>query len=900
MKRFTTLLAGVLCTALAANAVPARRGFHTLTQPDGTTVTVQKVGDEFGHYYVTTDNTPMLRDADGFLRYATADNNGNITLSSTKTGVDRTLFNKAIEKRRASKPRLRQAAASRVAAQYGMGLNGANYPRTGKVRCLVFLVQYSDVKFTLSDPSSYFKSLFNQEGFSQYGNSGSVRDYFLDQSNDRFDVTYDVYGPITLKNKRSYYGGNDLYGDDQHPEEMAAEAAEQLKSQIDFSQYDYDNDGNVDNIFVVYAGEGEATDGPEESVWPHQWEIPNGKTYNGKTLAGYCCVNEWDYNDTPASIGTFVHEFSHVMGLPDLYHTTNSYAAYTPGNWSVLDYGPYNNDGRTPPAYSAYERNAMGWLEPIVLDGPESVSLKEIQSSNTCYLIQTEKNTEFFLLENRQQTGWDIYLPGHGMLVWHVDYVPSIFQNNTVNNTASHQYVDIIEANGSADSFDLDTMAGYTFPGTKNKTSLTATTKPALQSWGGKGIDLPLTSIAEKNGIITFDVAGGNFEFGTPATPALKAADNGTITVTWSALDHATDYLLNVYTRENDKKVPFGSYTDFSTGDVTSHVIEGVQGETEYFVTIAGKAGSLVSDASAEASVTTPAINIAYTAPTALGVTLDTYGNATFTWQEHKNAHHYLLTVEYESGTGGTTTTTVDFGSAKTATFPTGWNWSASATEVYTSTGNYGKASPSLKFSKTGMCLTSEFFADPIKEVSFWIKGNQANESNVLDIEGRESETGSWSKVHSVTPSNYNKAGQTVSFTPEGSLKQIRFTYVKNGSGNAGVDDITIFCLDKSWVMHPDFKALNVGNTTHHNATLSGAPKRIRFYVTAVDAAGNTSKISNSIVTEATSEAGIVEVETADDNAPVEYFNLQGIRVVNPSNGIFIRRQGSKTSKVIL
>ncbi|MDE6468996.1 MAG: hypothetical protein K2L28_08910, partial [Muribaculaceae bacterium] len=207
MNRFTTLLAGVLCTALAANAVPARRGFHTLTQPDGTTVTVQKVGDEFGHYYVTPDNTPMLRDADGFLRYATADSNGNISLSATKSAGDRSLFNKAIEKRRASKTRLRHAVANRVADQYGMGLNGANYPRTGKVRCLVFLVQYSDVKFTLSDPSSYFKSLFNQKGFSQYGNSGSVRDYFLDQSNDRFDVTYDVYGPMRLKDKRGDCGG---------------------------------------------------------------------------------------------------------------------------------------------------------------------------------------------------------------------------------------------------------------------------------------------------------------------------------------------------------------------------------------------------------------------------------------------------------------------------------------------------------------------------------------------------------------------------------------------------------------------------------------------------------------------------------------------------------------------
>lgn len=145
------------------------------------------------------------------------------------------------------------------------------------------LVEYSDVKFKIDDPSDYFTRLFNENGFSDYGGTGSVRDYFTDQSNGKFDIHYDVFGPVTLAGKRSYYGSNNSFGDDSNPEGMVREAAELLKNEIDFSQYDYDNDGRIDNIFIVYAGEGEADGGPAESVWPHAFEITNGKTYNGKS-----------------------------------------------------------------------------------------------------------------------------------------------------------------------------------------------------------------------------------------------------------------------------------------------------------------------------------------------------------------------------------------------------------------------------------------------------------------------------------------------------------------------------------------------------------------------------------------------------------------------------------------
>ena len=172
--------------------------------------------------------------------------------------------------------------------------------------------------------------------------------------------------------------------------------------------------------------------------------------------------------------------------------------------------GNYNNNSRTPAAYGAFERNALGWNEPRVLDGPADIELEHILGSNESCLIPTEKDTEFFLLENRQKKGWDAYVPGAGMLIWHIDYNSRVWQNNKVNINRSHQYVDIVEAGGTANNGINSAMRSYTFPGSKNVTNFTSSTTPALKSWAGKAIDLPITDIKESNGKISFKVAGGS------------------------------------------------------------------------------------------------------------------------------------------------------------------------------------------------------------------------------------------------------------------------------------------------------------------------------------------------------------------------------------------------------
>lgn len=897
MKKLSTLLIVALASAFVANAVPARRGLFDLAQPDGSTVKVQLVGDEYSHYYLTEDGVPALPGADGCLRYASADAVGNISLSVDKVqnaltrnvaGVKaakaaasvsgKEAFVKAMAARAevARVKRMARNAASRVAPQNGLGLFSGNYPRKGKVRSLVFLVNYTDVKFTTPNAGDYFSRLLNEEGFSDNGATGSARDYFLDQSLEQFDVHFDVYGPVDLPFNRRYYGGNDEYGDDANAHEMVTDAAEILADQINFADYDYDNNGLVDNIFILYAGTGEASGGPDYSVWPHSYELvdyngnPNGPIYNGKRLYSYACSNELE-GTKACGIGTFVHEFSHVMGLPDLYSTGGSNLSCTPGEWSVMDYGPYNNNGRTPPSYSIFERNAMGWLDPTVLNGPATIRLEAIDQSNSGCLIPTEYTNEFFLLENRQQQGWDKYIPGHGMLVWHIDFSQTIWDRNVVNNNPSHQYVDIVEANNN-DSGSDEAMKGYAFPGTRGVTSFTSSTTPALRSWAGRAIGLPITEIAENNGVITFNVSGGKIEFDTPDAPQVTPADNGTALVKWNEVPFAKEYLLNIYTKdEGGAHHHFAAYTDYVVAGATEHTVQGLEGETEYFATIAARTGMSVSDPSDEASFTTPAVGIRHVVPTATDGSGVIGSEATFNWQPVKTAAKYFLTVEAETGSGDKEVT-VDFGSGSTLTIPDGWSWTGKATDRYAASSGsqfFGEAAPSLKFAKDGVCLTSPLMDGNIQEIRFWLRfapGNEAASGNSLRVEGRAGSDAAWvvldeiGDLHEILGN-----GKTIKVVPETSARQVRFSYVKPDVGNLAFDDLTIVLPGVSYNAIEGLTHVDVGNKLSHTAAMPAGVERVRFFVEAADEAGTMSKPSNAVLVALAANSGLTGITAAAD-----------------------------------
>lgn len=810
----------------AAMAVPAKRTTFTAIQPDGTTLTLTRAGDEFHKYFIADDGQIVVGDdIRGYYFAAVEVSSGRIISSGVEAAdaASRNARQKAyieeadhakIDEAMRNAPGLSRFARAKsvrtlmpksksgIQAQSGVGLfPNATYPREGSPKGLIILVQYTDVKFDSSyDAAEYFSRMISERGFSDYNATGSALDWFTDTSMGQFTPDFDVYGPITLPNNQSYYGGNDNYGDDKAPWDMVIDGCKLLDSQVNFKDYDTDGDGYVDNVFVFYAGRGEADGGGANTVWPHQWELSELNkqfTLDGVTIDRYACSNEWD-GSKPDGIGTFVHEFSHVMGLPDLYNTNTASAYYTPCQWSVMDYGSYNNDSRTPSTYSIFERNALGWIDPIVLDNtPCSIELAHIEESNSGCIIPTSKSTEFFLLENRQQNGWDKYLPGHGMLIWHIDYNSSVWNSNVVNNTESHQYVDIEEANNMPLGNNATALRNWAFPGDSGQyTSFTDNTTPSMKTWAGASLGIPVTNITETGGIISFDVCGGK--------PAIDSPN---------------------------ANVP--------TGDQIGN---------DFFIA---------------------------------------------SWSEVEGAVDYLLTVSAADELV-TTTDTNDFGSGNTIMVPEGW--SVSNTKSYTAAGNYGQASPSLRMESEYNMTTPEY-EYPITAISFWAKG-QGQTTNTATLYAVDGST----ETELTKFSNWDTSkGATVNYTlSRNDVHQLKLVYNKESSGNLAIDDVVITTSSEGTAVLPDYNGRSSAGATQMRVEGLPADKsKFTYSVVAVDAYGKRSAPSNHIEVDMNS-SGIYGVETDDMNAPVEYFNLQGVKVENPGTGIYIRRQGTKVEKFVL
>ena len=474
-------------------AVPARRGGMVITQPDGTEVTVYQHGDEHFHWITNEKGEWLKLDENGYYR------------------VTQALSNEEIFVRRMASPK-----------RAAMGA----YPLNIAPRGLVILVNFADVAFETE--KAEMDSMLTGENYTRdysytyrgqtynVQSQGSARQYFEDASFGQYSPEFDVVGPVTVSKNMEYYGQNDRYGSDLYPQTMVSEACKLADTQfgVDFTRYDNNGDGDVDFVFVIYAGYGEADGGADETIWPHAWNLLSAGTrcvIDGKTVDLYACGNELDfYSKKHTGIGTFCHEFSHVLGLPDLYDTNQEtpHEKKTLGSWSIMDYGPYNNEGNTPPAFSAYERFFMGWSKPELIIDTANITLEDIKESNRALLISSSdehnligndpKPTTFYLLENRQQNGWDEYLPGHGLMITKIQYNYNKWFENTVNNIATSMGIDLIEADGKTPTYKqngYDGKATDLFP-----TGATEYTKIAVH---------PIEDIKEIDGVIYFKYKGG-------------------------------------------------------------------------------------------------------------------------------------------------------------------------------------------------------------------------------------------------------------------------------------------------------------------------------------------------------------------------------------------------------
>lgn len=525
-------------------------------------------GDEWHHWLADLDGNLMLTDEAGFYHRAT-----EAELSQWQAEAEASQQRRAeVNARRVKRLEASRARQQRVAEgegddyTWGDSIPAASsedshfyFPTRGKVHGLVVLVEYQDVKFTIEDPLQVYSDMMNKEGFDyaaseKYVHHGSAHDYFYQNSMGQFDPQFDVYGPLTLLHERAYYGGNN----DRYAYQMITEACEQLDSLgVDFNLYDNDHNGQIDFVFAFYAGEGENATRISNQVWPHAWDIQSAGGgnifFDDLMLADYACTCEL-YKDRLDGVGTFCHEFSHVLGLPDLYDV--NYNADAPYNYSVLDNGCYALSGYCPIGYSSYERYELGWLTPTLLpDTAATLTLTDLGTTNQAYIqpvtaddeLTDWRDGEYYLFENRQLTSWDQYLKGHGMLVWHIDYVQNKWYNNTVNTWANHQCVDLVEA--SRIKYTQD--GSEPFPGIDNRTEFTQETTPAFCGWSNPGtssgslthsIGKPITNICEvpdsETGLdyIRFHLLGGDMhidavERDDAASPTGIALCNGRLTI---------------------------------------------------------------------------------------------------------------------------------------------------------------------------------------------------------------------------------------------------------------------------------------------------------------------------------------------------------------------------------
>ena len=474
MRRLLTLALVMVLSHLVTFAGPVCSRKQKVTLPDGRTVEVKAVGDEFFHCFMTDDNVALRQVSKG--RYEVIPQR-ELELLRSKAAEERRLVNEQRSKK-----------MQRRVGTINSGLKGTK-------RGLVILVNYTNQKFSVVDnPKEFYKRLFNEPGFSEYAFHGSVRDYFLEQSYGEFAVDFDVVGPYELSHSYSFYGGHSGNGHDARAPEMAWEALLLADRDVNYADYDWDGDRSVEQVYIIYAGYGENYGGNNpDFVWAHSSTVENVDGFrrlDGVTLGTYACnceVQGWEENEgkpgyeekLPEGIGSACHEFSHCLGYPDFYNTQGT-GGYNMQSWDVLGGGSYNGadyKGRhmssvCPASYTAYERWAAGWLKPVELDKETRVTgMKALNKAPEAYVMYNDANhDEYYLLENRQLDGFDKGLPGHGLLVTHVTYDKSAWTSNSVNTEPSNQRMTIIAADNR---YGGDNVSADVFPGTKGVTSLT-------------------------------------------------------------------------------------------------------------------------------------------------------------------------------------------------------------------------------------------------------------------------------------------------------------------------------------------------------------------------------------------------------------------------------------------
>ena len=622
MKKFFSIIT-LLILSVSLFAVPANRRPFVVKQPDGTMLSVVMRGDEALHFYTTLDGKYLVKGDAGEFCYATfsegvfvstgvvahnkdergdAENEllSNIDFQSIDEAVNESHMQRSAQYR--SSVATRSVQATRTVTK-------------GEVFIPVLLVEYQDVKFSFKKKD--VEKLLNEPGYSysfdigKVKGYGSARDYFIAQSGGLFSPRFVVSDIITVPNNMAYYGGNNSSGNDKNPQGMIRDAIGIADSAMDFSKFDNDKDGEVEFLYCIYAGYSEANGASKNTIWPHQWTLTsNGskKKVDGVYCNVYACSSELnvteayevEYGKWLAGIGTICHEFSHCLGLHDVYDVAGS-GNWGMDEWDLMAIGNHVAYGYIPVGYNSFQKDVCGWQQLQVLDARGRYSMEAQSRGGVGYKIVNDANpNEYFILESRKSEGWDQSFRASGMMIIHVDYDKNAWSNNKINTISGHPRFQIVPADNelmvysdnNKDAF-YESLAADLWPGKKNNNEFTDTSIPAAKVYTGGYLGKPVTNIKYENDVVSFNFMGGKVD--APAVQPATDVASGSFVANWDAVKYASEYIVELYMLEE---------TETGVGDVEALVAEDflncnksatpIQNEMDTYMSVNGWSGSNV------------------------------------------------------------------------------------------------------------------------------------------------------------------------------------------------------------------------------------------------------------------------------------------------------------------